>query len=91
MPPLEEQDKIEEIITSVDENIEETDKIIAVCENIKKGMIQTLLTKGIPGKHKKFKSTEIGEIPEEWEVKTLFEITDEMVQAEVERLQTQGY
>lgn len=34
--------------------------------------MQTLLTKGIG--HTKFKKTEIGEIPEEWEVKKLGDI-----------------
>jgi type I restriction enzyme S subunit len=78
IPPLPEQDKISEILTTVDENIEETDKIIADCERIKKGMMQTLLTKGIPGKHKKFKQTEIGEIPEEWEVKKLGDLIEKL-------------
>lgn len=35
--------------------------------------MQTLLTKGIG--HKKFKKTEIGEIPEEWEIKTFKDIS----------------
>ena len=35
--------------------------------------MQQLLTKGIG--HTKFKKTEIGEIPEEWEVKTLKEFS----------------
>ena len=30
--------------------------------------MQELLTRGIPGRHKKFKKTPIGEIPAEWEV-----------------------
>lgn len=79
-PPKPEQNKIAEIISTVDDNLEETDRIIKECELIKKGMMQTLLTRGIPNRHKKFKTTEIGEIPEEWKVMTLFEITDEMVQ-----------
>ncbi|MDY3208601.1 restriction endonuclease subunit S, partial [Clostridium baratii] len=40
----------------------------------KKGLMQQLLTKGVG--HIKFKKTEIGEIPEEWEVKKLKELTD---------------
>jgi type I restriction enzyme S subunit len=30
--------------------------------------MQELLTRGMPGQHTRFKQTEIGEIPEEWEV-----------------------
>jgi len=73
---LEEQDKLAEILTTVDENIDETDKIIAECERIKKGMMQALLIKGIPGKHKKFKQTEIGVIPEDWDLLPLHALLD---------------
>ncbi|HLP79243.1 MAG TPA: restriction endonuclease subunit S [Acidobacteriota bacterium] len=78
-PPKSEQDKIAEILTTVDENIEETNKIIAQCENIKKGMMHTLFTTGIPNKHKKFKQTEIGEIPEEWIVEPLGKHTEQLI------------
>ena len=50
-----------------------TEKLIQVTENLKKGLLEQLLTKGIG--HKKFKKTEIGEIPEEWEVKNLDQYT----------------
>ena len=76
LPPLEFQNKIAEIIKTNDETIYETEKIINECERIKIGLMQTLLTKGIPGKHKKFKKTEIGEIPENWKIKKIFEIAD---------------
>jgi type I restriction enzyme, S subunit len=71
VPSKLEQDKIAEILTIIDENIEETDNIIGDCECIKKGLMQTLFTNGLPGKHKKFKNAEIGGIPEEWEIVTL--------------------
>jgi len=66
LPPLPEQKKIAEILGSVDEAIEITDKEIEKVERLKKGLMQELLTRGIG--HKKFKKTEIGIIPEEWEV-----------------------
>jgi len=72
LPPLEEQSKIAAILSSVDEAIEKTEAIIEQTEKVKKGLMQQLLTKGIG--HTKFKKTEIGEIPEEWEVKTLGEL-----------------
>jgi len=74
LPPEKEQEKIAEILMTVDDDIEETDNIVDNCERIKTGLMQTLITKGIPGKHKKFKKTEIGEIPEDWEVKKLIDI-----------------
>jgi len=73
IPPLPEQRKIAAILSSVDEAIEKTEAIIEQTEKVKKGLMQQLLTKGIG--HTKFKKTEIGEIPEEWEVKRLSEIS----------------
>jgi type I restriction enzyme, S subunit len=72
IPPLYEQRKIAAILSSVDEAIEKTEAIIEQTEKVKKGLMQQLLTKGIG--HTKFKKTEIGEIPEEWEVKQLAEV-----------------
>jgi restriction endonuclease S subunit len=69
VPPWDEQKKIIKIISSVDDEIHKTDEIISQTVKIKKGLMQELFTKGIG--HKKFKKTKIGEIPEEWEVKTI--------------------
>lgn len=72
LPPLSEQRKIAAILSSVDEAIEKTEAIIEQTEKVKKGLMQQLLTKGIG--HTKFKKTEIGEIPEGWEVKSISEV-----------------
>ena len=69
IPPLKEQKKIAEILSSVDAAIEKTEQVIAKTEEVKKGLIQQLLTKGIG--HTEFKQTEIGEIPIEWSVKRI--------------------
>jgi type I restriction enzyme S subunit len=69
LPPLSEQEKIAEILSTVDELIQRTDEIIAKTERLKKGLMQELLTKGIG--HKEFKETEIGRIPKDWEVVSL--------------------
>ncbi|MFQ5849646.1 MAG: restriction endonuclease subunit S [Candidatus Binatia bacterium] len=61
-----EREKIAEILSAVDDAIQKTDEIIAATERLKKGLMQRLLTRGIG--HATFKKTEIGEIPEEWEV-----------------------
>lgn len=68
-PPLEEQQKIAEILSSVDATIEKTEQVIAKTEEVKKGLMQQLLTKGIG--HTEFKQTEIGEIPIAWSVKRI--------------------
>ncbi|TDT51313.1 restriction endonuclease subunit S [Fonticella tunisiensis] len=74
LPSFTEQKKIAQILSTVDELIEKTDEIIEKTKELKKGLMQKLLTKGIG--HSKFKMTEIGEIPEDWEVRRLDELAD---------------
>ena len=64
LPHYIEQQKIAKILSDTDSLIESLDKLITKKKNIKQGLMQTLLTRGIG--HTKFKKTEIGEIPEEW-------------------------
>lgn len=68
-----EQQKIAEILTSVDEFIENTQSQIDKLEDLKKATMNELLTKGIG--HTEFKDTEIGRIPKTWEVRTIGEIS----------------
>ena len=44
LPPLKEQQKIAEILSSVDAAIEKTEQVIAKMEEVKKGLMQQLLT-----------------------------------------------
>ena len=74
LPPLKEQEKIASILSTVDEQIDNVDALIEKNKELKKGLMQTLLTKGIG--HTKIKKTEIGEIPEEWEVRHIEEICE---------------
>jgi len=77
-----EQSKIAEILETVDNAIEKTDKIIEKYKRIKQGLMQDLLTKGIDEngnirseKTHKFKDSPLGRIPEEWEVVRLGEVS----------------
>jgi len=70
---LEEQQKIAEILSTIDKAIQKTNEIIAKTERLKKGLMQELLTKGIG--HKEFKDTEIGRIPKDWEIKELEKVS----------------
>ena len=56
--------KIADILTSIDEAIQATQKVIDQSEKVKQGLLQELLTKGIG--HTEFKKTELGEIPIHW-------------------------
>jgi len=74
LPPLPEQKRIAEILSGVDATIESTRKVIDQTKKVKQGLLQELLTKGIG--HTKFKDTEIGRIPAEWEVVRLGDMID---------------
>jgi type I restriction enzyme S subunit len=76
LPPFSEQQKIAEILSTVDEAIQKTDEVIAKSERLKKGLMQELLTKGIG--HKEFKDTEIGKIPKDWELVKLSDIAEDI-------------
>ena len=74
LPPLPEQQKIAEILSTVDEAIEKVDDSIEKTERLKKGLMHELLTKGIG--HKEFKETEIGRIPKGWELTNISDIAE---------------
>jgi type I restriction enzyme S subunit len=71
VPPIGEQRKIAAILSSVDEAIEKTQAVIDQVQVVKKGLTQELLSRGLPGRHTKFKQTEIGEIPASWDVRMI--------------------
>ncbi len=74
LPPFLEQKKIAKILSTVDEHINEVDGMIEDLKELKKGLMQKLLTEGIG--HTEFKDSEVGRIPVEWEVKKLKDLTD---------------
>ncbi len=82
-PPLAEQQRIAKALSDVDALISTTEKLIQKKKNIKQGAMQNLLTgkKRLPGfgpqtKSSAYKQTELGPIPDDWEVKNLGEICD---------------
>ena len=73
-PPLPEQKKIASILTTVDDKISSIDQQIQQTEQLKKGLMEKLLTEGIG--HTEFKETKIGRIPKGWDVERLGEKCD---------------
>ena len=65
-PPLPEQHRIAEILTTADTAIRKVDDAIAKTERLKRGLMQELLTNGIG--HEEFKDSEVGRIPRGWAV-----------------------
>lgn len=72
LPPLPEQQRIAKALSDVDVLISTTEKLIQKKKNIKQGTMQNLLTgkKRLPGfaKSTNYKQSELGPIPEDWEV-----------------------
>ncbi|MBP0904956.1 restriction endonuclease subunit S [Mariniflexile gromovii] len=66
LPPLPEQQKIADILSTVDAKIEVIDQQITETQALKKGLMQRLLTKGIGPTQ--FKDSPLGKIPVSWEV-----------------------
>ena len=78
IPPIAEQSKIAEVLSTVDRAIEQTEALIAKQQQIKTGLLQDLLTRGIDERGKlrseqthKFKDSPLGRIPVEWDVTLL--------------------
>ena len=70
IPPLSEQKKIASVFASVDEVIDSTQKQIDKLQDLKKAVMNELLTKGIG--HTKFsKDRELGRVPKSWAVVSL--------------------
>ena len=76
LPPLPEQRKIAAILSSVDDAIEKTQAVIDQVQVVKRGLMQELLTRGLPGRHTRFKQTEIGKVPEEWAIVRIIDVAD---------------
>lgn len=66
LPLPNEQRKIAAILSSVDDAIEKTQAVIDQVQVVKRSLMQELLTRGLPGRHTRFKQTAIGEIPASW-------------------------
>lgn len=79
LPPLPQQRRIAEILSTVDEAIERTEQLIAKQRQIKAGLMADLFTRGItPEGHLRpppesaphlYKDSPLGKIPKEWEVR----------------------
>jgi type I restriction enzyme S subunit len=75
--PLYEQRKIAYILSMIQQAIEKQEQIIKTTQELKKALMQKLFTEGINNEPQK--QTEIGLIPQSWEVKRIDEIADDFV------------
>lgn len=77
VPCLEEQHRIADVLDTVDAAIQETDSVVEKQEQVKTGLLQDLLTRGLDANGRlrdperepeAFQGTELGLIPESWEI-----------------------
>jgi type I restriction enzyme S subunit len=72
LPPLKEQKKIAHILSSVQQAIEAQERIIQTTTELKQALMQKLFSEGLRGEPQK--ETEIGLVPESWEVVPLSDV-----------------
>lgn len=85
IPPLSDQRRIADVLDTVDAAIQETDAVVQKQEQVKTGLLQDLLTRGLdangrlrdPGREPgAFQESEVGKIPTDWSVKPLQSVVE---------------
>lgn len=81
LPPVDQQRRIAEILSTLDEAIEQTEALIAKMQQVKAGLMHDLFTRGVtpdgrlrPTREQApelYKESQLGWIPKEWEVELL--------------------
>lgn len=74
VPTLPEQKSIARVLTTVQEAITGQEELITKLKELKRGMMQYLFTHGTKGE--KTKMTEIGEVPESWDIVSLSSVVN---------------
>jgi type I restriction enzyme S subunit len=74
LPPLPEQRRIAHVLNTIQRQIAAQDALIAAAREVKRSLMQRLFTYGPGPEPAPTKETEIGEMPEHWEVVRLGEV-----------------
>ena len=72
LPLLPEQQRIAQVLSTVQEAIAQQERLISTTTELKQALMQKLFTEGLRGET--LKETEIGRVPESWEVVKLGEV-----------------
>lgn len=74
IPPLPEQQRIAQVLSTVQEAIAQQERLIRTTTELKQALMQKLFTEGLRGEA--LNETEIGRVPESWEVVKLEDLAD---------------
>jgi type I restriction enzyme S subunit len=85
LPDLPEQRRIADVLDTVDAAIQETDAVVEKQEQVKTGLLQDLLTRGLDAdgrlrdperEPEAFRETSIGKLPKDWKVEPLRDLVE---------------
>lgn len=88
VPPLAEQQRVADILDTLDDAVRKTEEIIAKLKQVKQGLLHDLLTRGIddngelrdPDRHpEQFQDSALGRIPRRWEVRPVDALCSDVV------------
>ena len=68
LPPAAEQRRIADIVATADDCVTAAEAVVAQLQQLKRGAVQQLLSRGMPRPHPHFKPTELGDLPDSWQV-----------------------
>lgn len=85
LPPLNEQKEIARVLSSFDDKIENNNAIIANLEEQAQAIFKSWFVDFEPFQNGAFVNSEVGKIPENWEVTTLKELSQEIVTGKTPR------
>ena len=74
LPPLPEQRRIAHVLSTIQQAIAAQDDLIAAAKETKRSLMHRLFTYGPSAEPAPTKETEVGEIPEHWEVEPLGDV-----------------
>lgn len=77
-PTIGEREKIASILSSIDTTLERSRAVLEQVEEVRRAVMQELMTRGIPGRNREFHKTELGFIPQEWKCLQMREICNHM-------------
>lgn len=88
LPPMREQQRIAVMLTILDDAIEASQAVIGQLDATKGAMMTELFSQGLPGRHRRFKLSPLGKIPESWDVVRVGDVCESITKGATPAQQT---